>query len=57
MVNPPVAIELASGWIGSPANHASPFFFVDGHAISGGVGLAGFKKLIEAALKEAAGRR
>jgi protein-disulfide isomerase len=32
----------------------TPFFFIDGHAISGGVGLDGFKKLIEAALKEAA---
>jgi len=33
----------------------TPFFFINGHAISGGVGLADFKKLIEAALKEAAG--
>jgi len=33
----------------------TPFFFINGHAISGGVGLGDFKKLIEAALKEAAG--
>jgi protein-disulfide isomerase len=33
----------------------TPFFFINGHAISGGVGLADFKKLIEAALEEAAG--
>jgi len=31
-----------------------PFFFINGHATSGGVGLADSKKLIEAALKEAA---
>jgi protein-disulfide isomerase len=30
----------------------TPFFFINGHAISGGVGLADFKKLIDAALKE-----
>jgi protein-disulfide isomerase len=34
----------------------TPFFFINGHAISGGVGLVGFRKLIEAALKEAAGQ-
>jgi protein-disulfide isomerase len=33
----------------------TPFFFINGHAISGGVDLADFKKLMEAALKEAAG--
>jgi protein-disulfide isomerase len=32
----------------------TPFFFINGHAISGGVGLADFKKLIDAALKESA---
>jgi protein-disulfide isomerase len=32
----------------------TPFFFISGHAISGWVGLADFKKLIEAAMKEAA---
>jgi len=32
----------------------TPFFFIDGHAISGGVGLADFKRLIEAAVKETA---
>ena len=32
----------------------TPFFFINGHAISGGVGLADFKKLIDAALKDAA---
>ena len=34
----------------------TPFFFISGHAISGGVGLADFKRLIDAALKGAAGR-
>ena len=33
----------------------TPFFFINGHAISGGVGLAEFKELTDAALKEAAG--
>jgi protein-disulfide isomerase len=32
----------------------TPFFFINGHAISGAVSLADFKKLIDAALKEAA---
>jgi protein-disulfide isomerase len=32
----------------------TPFFFINGHAISGAVGLAEFKQLIDAALKEAA---
>jgi protein-disulfide isomerase len=32
----------------------TPFFFINGHAISGAVGLADFKKLIDAALKESA---
>ena len=32
----------------------TPFFFINGHAVSGAVGLADFKKLIDAALKEAA---
>ena len=32
----------------------TPFFFINGHAISGGVSLADFKKLIDTALKEAA---
>jgi protein-disulfide isomerase len=32
----------------------TPFFFINGHAISGGVSLADFKGLINAALKEAA---
>jgi protein-disulfide isomerase len=31
----------------------TPFFFINGHAISGGASLADFKKLIESALKEA----
>lgn len=31
----------------------TPFFFINGHAISGGVGLADFKRLIDAAIKEA----
>ena len=30
----------------------TPFFFINGHAISGGADLADFKKLIDAALKE-----
>jgi protein-disulfide isomerase len=30
----------------------TPFFFINGHAISGGASLADFKKLIDAALKE-----
>jgi protein-disulfide isomerase len=30
----------------------TPFFFINGHALSGAVGLADFKKLIDAALKE-----
>ncbi len=33
----------------------TPFFFLNGHAISGGVGLPEFKQLIDAALKESAG--
>ena len=32
----------------------TPFFFINGHAISGGVSLADFKKLIDTALKESA---
>jgi RHS repeat-associated protein len=41
MVNPPVAIELASGWIGSPANHASvtgliPITVAAGETLTGG---------------------
>jgi len=32
----------------------TPFFFINGHAISGAVGLADFKRLIDAAIKEAA---
>ncbi|SPF46808.1 DSBA-like thioredoxin domain-containing protein (fragment) [Candidatus Sulfopaludibacter sp. SbA4] len=32
----------------------TPFFFINGHAISGGVSLPEFKQLIDAALKEAA---
>ncbi len=32
----------------------TPFFFINGHAISGAVGLADFKHLIDAALKESA---
>jgi RHS repeat-associated protein len=41
MVNPPVAIELASGWIGSPANHASvtglvPITVATGETLTGG---------------------
>jgi protein-disulfide isomerase len=32
----------------------TPFFFINGHAVSGGVDLPTFKKLIEAALKESA---
>ena len=32
----------------------TPFFFINGHAISGGVNLQDFKHLIDAALKEAA---
>jgi protein-disulfide isomerase len=32
----------------------TPFFFINGHAISGGVDLANFKKLIDAAMKEVA---
>jgi protein-disulfide isomerase len=32
----------------------TPFFFINGHAISGAVGLADFTKLIDAALKESA---
>jgi Domain of unknown function (DUF6531)/DSBA-like thioredoxin domain len=32
----------------------TPFFFINGHAISGGVPLADFKKLIDTALKESA---
>lgn len=31
---------------------STPFFFINGHAISGVVGLADFKKLIDAAIKE-----
>jgi protein-disulfide isomerase len=31
----------------------TPFFFINGHAISGAVGLADFKRLIDAAIKEA----
>jgi protein-disulfide isomerase len=31
----------------------TPFFFINGHAISGAVGLADFKKLIDSAIKEA----
>jgi protein-disulfide isomerase len=33
----------------------TPFFFINGHAISGAVDLPEFKKLIDAALKESAG--
>jgi protein-disulfide isomerase len=33
----------------------TPFFFINGHAISGAVDLPTFKKLIDAALKESAG--
>jgi protein-disulfide isomerase len=33
---------------------AAPFFFVNGHAVSGAIGLADFEKLIGAALKETA---
>jgi protein-disulfide isomerase len=32
----------------------TPFFFINGHAISGAIGLADFRRLIDAALKEAA---
>jgi protein-disulfide isomerase len=31
----------------------TPFFFINGHGISGAVSLADFKRLIDAALKEA----
>jgi protein-disulfide isomerase len=33
----------------------TPFFFINGHAISGAVDLPEFKRLIDAALKEWAG--
>jgi len=33
----------------------TPFFFINGHAISGAVGLPEFKQIIDAALKESAG--
>ena len=32
----------------------TPFFFINGHAISGAIGLPEFKQLIDAALKESA---
>ena len=35
----------------------TPFFFISGHAISGAVGLADFKKLIDTALKETTASR